>query len=103
MSKWPYSTQRWQRLRRKKLARDPLCQACEALGHGTPAEHVDHITAISNGGAPFPPCDRLMSLCPECHNRKTAWDMRGKGEAWALRGCNPDGTPRDPDDPWHAP
>lgn len=103
MSRWPYNTQRWQRLRRKKLARDPLCQACEALGHGTPAHAVDHIKAIRNGGPAFPTIDRLLSLCQTHHTQKTAADMLDQGEAWTLRGCNPDGSPRDPDDPWNAP
>ncbi|PAU93521.1 hypothetical protein CK240_17480, partial [Paracoccus salipaludis] len=61
------------------------------------------IKAIRNGGPAFPPIDQLLSLCQTHHTQKTAADMLDQGEAWTLRGCNPDGTPRDPDDPWNAP
>lgn len=75
MSKWPYSTRRWERLRRLKLQRDPLCQSCLQLGRIEPAVAIDHRTPIKRGGDAFPALDQLASLCVRCHNAKT----RGAG------------------------
>ena len=105
MAAYPYNTGAWQRLRAAHLARFPFGEGCQA--HGRPfiiANTVDHRLAISEGGNPFPGHDGLASYCPGCHSAKTA---RG-GEAGAIKstkprkGCNPDGTPLDPDHPWHA-
>lgn len=103
MASWPYSTRRWQRVRARQLAREPLCRACAARGDTTPAEHVDHITPISAGGAVWDP-ENLASLCAADHSRKTARDKAGKGggEDWSLRGCFSDGSPRDPEHPWYS-
>ncbi len=104
MADWPYNTQAWQRLRRLKLASNPLCEACEEMGHFVAANTVDHRKAISDGGAPFPALDGLAAYCPSCHSAKTA---RGS-EAGAFRtrkprkGCNADGSPLDPRHPWHT-
>lgn len=102
MADWPYNTTRWQRLRKRKLQRDPLCEDCKAIGTLRPANTVDHRHAISDGGAPFPPLDDLSSKCPPCHSAKTA---RGV-EAGAVRtskprkGCDADGNPLDAAHPW---
>ena len=78
MSNWPYSLQRWQRLRRLKLRTNPLCEVCLQIGDIEPAVAVDHRTPISPEGRKerrvaeaFPALDRLASLCDRCHNRKT--------------------------------
>jgi 5-methylcytosine-specific restriction endonuclease McrA len=99
---WPYSTARWQKLRRLKLSADPLCFACQLRGKTVPASHVDHIQAIAKGGEPFPPLDELMSLCPSCHSEKTAAIDRGQSLPGARRfkGFDVDGNPIDPDDAW---
>lgn len=104
MADWPYSTARWQRLRKVKLSAKPLCEDCERTGRITPASHVDHVKAISNGGAAFPAVEGLRSLCPSCHSAKTA---RGK-EAGAVRstkprrGCDVHGNPLDAEHPWQG-
>ncbi|MBB6193363.1 5-methylcytosine-specific restriction protein A [Sphingobium wenxiniae] len=103
MANWPYNTARWQRLRLAHLAIEPECRGCMERGELAPANTVDHIHPISEGGPAFPGHDGLASYCPACHSAKTA---RGT-EAGAVRstrprkGCNPDGTPLDPDHPWH--
>jgi 5-methylcytosine-specific restriction enzyme A len=66
MSCWPYTTQRWQRLRLLKLQQNPLCELCLQVGEIEPATVVDHIAPINKGGDPFPGLDRLMSLCAPC-------------------------------------
>lgn len=104
MSAWPYSTARWQRLRNYHLQMHPLCEACQAEGKVTAANHVDHRKPINAGGEAFPDHDGLASLCGPCHSRKTA---RGP-EAGAFKsskprkGCRADGTPLDASHPWGA-
>jgi 5-methylcytosine-specific restriction endonuclease McrA len=71
MATWPYTTQRWQRLRRHKLRDKPLCELCLKIGRIEPAVAVDHLLAIKTGGEPYPPLYALMSLCVRCHNTKT--------------------------------
>lgn len=103
MSKWPYSTAAWQRLRLAKLAADPLCEACLRREIVEPADTVDHIVAIEKGGDPFPPLDQLMSMCAACHNIKTnAVDHpAATGFRRALKGFDVDGNPIDPEG-WDA-
>ena len=69
MANWPYSTAHWQRLRRAKLAQDPLCQYCPP-GEVTLASQVDHCKAIKDGGDPWA-WDNLASTCQPCHSKKT--------------------------------
>lgn len=101
MAEWPYSTARWQRLRKLKLSEQPMCQGCLPHHHNI-ASHVDHVHAISDGGDAFPALDGLRSLCPPCHSAKTA---RGP-EAGAIktskprRGCDAQGNPLDDAHPW---
>lgn len=103
MSKWPYNTAAWARLRAAHLALEPMCRGCAGEGRIVLANTVDHRKPINLGGAPFPTHAGLASYCGPCHSAKTA---RG-GEAGAIkstkprRGCNPDGSPLDPAHPWH--
>lgn len=103
MAEWPYNTATWKRLRLAHLSLSPVCVGCQAMGILTPANTVDHVVPMSDGGPAFPAHDGLASYCPPCHGAKTA---RGS-EAGAVRsrkprrGCNPDGTPLDPAHPWH--
>ena len=102
MANWPYNTAAWQRLRKAKLSRDPLCEDCQAMGRITSANHVDHCHAISDGGEAFPSLDELSSKCGPCHSAKTA---RG-AEAGAVRsnkprrGCDANGNPLDGNHAW---
>ncbi len=102
MADWPYSTARWRRLRAMQLARQPLCSACmNDEGRAVPAVDVDHRVPISQGGEPWS-MENLQSLCHAHHSIKTGFDMKGESfERWERRGCNPDGSPRDPQHPWH--
>jgi 5-methylcytosine-specific restriction endonuclease McrA len=99
MSTWPYSTQRWQRLRRQKLRTNRLCEACLQIGHIEVATTVDHRVPIKSGGNPYPPLDQLASLCTPCHNQKTRHEQLG--EDYLRKGCDVFGNPLDPNHPWY--
>jgi len=93
-----YRTSRWAKCRTIQLGREPMCQSCETA----PAEHVDHIQRVSQGGA-FWSSSNWQSLCPSCHTEKTNTEKAGK--MWTpakWRGCYPDGSPKDPNHPWHT-
>ena len=98
MSRWPYSTQRWQRLRRIKLRENPLCESCLQLGRIEPAVAVDHRIPINDGGEAFPRLKELASLCTCCHNAKTRCEQLGE-EPYMLKGCDVFGYPLDPNHP----
>lgn len=97
-----YSSARWRRLRKQKLAASPLCEAHQEMGEVVVATVVDHRIPIRHGGKPFPSLSGLRSLCWPCHSAKTA---RGP-EAGAVkttkprRGCDASGAPLDPNHPW---
>ena len=103
MSKWQYTTQRWQRLRRAKLRECPLCEAClQRLGRVEPGVAVDHRVPIANGGLPYPPLDELASLCVSCHNQKTRHEQLGKElTPKVIKGCDAHGNPLDPNHSWY--
>jgi len=64
----------WQRLRRMKLAREPLCYDCmEGGGWVRLATEVHHIIALRDGGQNT--FANLMSLCKSHHSQRT-----GRGE-----------------------
>ena len=104
MAKWPYNTKTWQKLRRRKLACNPLCEHCQMRNEIVPANAVDHITAINAGGDPYPPLDQLRSLCERCHNEKTNAmdrpDRRSSGRS--IKGFDLNGNPLDEQDEWHS-
>lgn len=61
--------ERWYRIRRMHLAREPLCRHCGERGRLTPATEVDHILPLRSGGTHAD--ENLQSLCKRCHSRKT--------------------------------
>ena len=60
-----YKSARWKRVREIVLSENPLCKC------GQPANIVDHITPIRNGGGIWD-SDNLQGLCEKCHNKKSA-------------------------------
>lgn len=100
MAAWPYNTGRWQALRAVKLQASPVCEHCAKRGLHVRATAVDHIIAISKGGAPFPPLAGLRSLCARCHNQKTRAVDTATGKGVAVKGANAAGLPLDASHPF---
>lgn len=95
---WPYSTQRWQRLREAKLSADPICEyrypGCTMI-----PTQVDHRVPINKGGDPWE-WSNLASACHSCHSQKTYHvDTKGK-DSVPVKGCDSDGWPLDPAHHW---
>ncbi len=69
MAEWPYSTARWQRIRKLKLSTTLFCEYRLKGCTGIPTQ-VDHKQAIKAGGAPFDLAN-LAAVCHRCHSIKT--------------------------------
>lgn len=96
-----YLSREWRALREQALQRDG-CR-CVIPGCGRRAVRVDHIVARRDGGADM--LDNLRSLCAE-HDNQVKEDATGKrrsGGKLTVKGCYPDGSPRDPASDWHRP
>ena len=63
-----YGTKAWKLARKAALQRD---QGWGVICKERPADLVDHIKELKDGGQPYA-LDNLQSLCNKCHNRKTA-------------------------------
>lgn len=66
-----YKSSRWKHLRKAKLALNPLCEDHLLSDRAVPAQMVDHMTEIEDGGDPWS-MNNLRSLCNACHNSKTS-------------------------------
>ncbi len=93
-----YDLRAWRKVRRMKLAANPLCEWCLRGGRLVTAEHVDHIVPISHGGAPLD-LQNMQSLCPSCHSAKTSRDQGNTDKP--IKGCDVHGVPLDPNHPWN--
>ena len=62
--------QAWINLRLRKLARDPLCEVCEAQGITTAAAQVHHVQPFSGKRDPLRlQLGNLQAVCVACHAR----------------------------------
>jgi 5-methylcytosine-specific restriction protein A len=66
---------RWRARRRVWLMGHPLCVNCEQRGIVKAATDVDHVVALSAGGANDE--GNYQSLCHECHSIKTVREDGG--------------------------
>ena len=71
---------RWQHLRDMFLRAHPLCIECQHEGRVTPAEDIDHIVPIADGGARLDERN-LQALCRAHHNQKTRQDVRRRQQS----------------------
>ena len=66
IERWRSST-RWARVRRLKLASDPVCELCRAEGRTTAAEQVHHKQGALERPDLFFVLENLVSVCTTCH------------------------------------
>lgn len=64
---------RWRKVRKRYLARNPVCEDCQEQGDVTVADMVDHIIPLRAGGARLDPRN-LRALCWPCHGKKSEAD-----------------------------
>lgn len=90
---------KWQAIRARILARDPICCECRARGKVTAASVstiVDHIKGLAEGGSNDDA--NLQGLCHDCHDRKTGAEAaraRGRRAPRERVGIGVDGWPTD--------
>ena len=72
-----YSDRKWRRLRKMKLAADPMCQKCEEKA----SVLVHHIDDVKHHPEKKMEWGNLLSLCNDCHesiHRPDRWGGGGK-------------------------
>jgi hypothetical protein len=62
-----YQLERWRRIRREQLRREPLCKFCGLKGIATAATIADHVEPHGGNWTAFI-TGKLQSLCPPCHD-----------------------------------
>ena len=62
---------RWEKVRSMHLAEYPLCTDCLALGRTEPAVDVHHLVRLVDVPERAYEQANLMSLCHQCHSRRT--------------------------------
>ena len=74
-----YNSPAWRKARRAFLDSHPnnsLCAVCLKRGSIKHAAIVDHIIAVSQGGARLSE-DNFMPMCDKCHNKKSGHEAHG--------------------------
>ena len=74
-----YKSARWKFVRLLKIAENPICEPCYHAGRITDATFgcpVDHAVRLEDGGAALDLAN-LITMCPECHNTKSAMETNG--------------------------
>ena len=67
-SKKFYKSALWLKVKRMKLARDPLCETCKQAGRVVEADVVHHLVPLKKGIHNLD-MSLLVSLCHCCHNQ----------------------------------
>jgi hypothetical protein len=65
-----YGRQRWRKLAKAQMQREPCCRWCAQRGLAVPARVADHVVPHHGDLAKFY-CGELQSLCVACHEMKT--------------------------------
>lgn len=72
---------KWMSIRARWLGANPLCVACIANGYTRPANRLDHIVPLIDGGRDDE--SNYQSLCASCHDEKTAQEAKARSVACA--------------------
>jgi len=94
-AKSPYDA-RWQRFRKGKLSREPLCAYCLELGHTTAATEVHHVVPIRERPDLRLSDANTIGLCKACHDGPA----QAEEKTGIKRGCLNNGMPRDSNHKW---
>jgi 5-methylcytosine-specific restriction protein A len=70
-----YQSRTWRNLRDHFIKLNPLCVECAKINIFVPANIVDHIKPISEGGSELD-SNNLQSLCKSCHAVKTGKETK---------------------------
>jgi len=90
-----YKRSAWLRIRRRRLASDPLCAICFADGTVNGADTVDHMKPHRGDADLFFEFENTQSLCHSCHSSwKQSQEVRGYDDR-----IGDDGWPVDPAHP----
>ena len=68
---------KWMNTRARWFRDHPLCVMCEAKGLVRPANKLDHIVPLIDGGKDDE--SNYQSLCESCHDEKTVQEAKGRG------------------------
>ena len=91
-----YDSSTWRKMRKRQLAKHPLCSMCLARGRHKIATVADHIIPHHGDEKLFKDPDNLQSLCAICHDSRKAL-IENKGHSAA---CDVNGFPLDEGHPW---
>lgn len=72
---------RWKKARNAFIKANPLCKTCKSEGYTTLANVVDHIIPHKGDMVLFWDQSNWQSLCKTHHNKKTAGEDGGFGNA----------------------
>lgn len=73
-----YRSSAWRSVREAKLRKDPYCECNDCKGKKVPADMVDHIQRIEDGGDPLNPNNLQSMRNHPCHDRKRAREKNAK-------------------------
>ena len=63
-----HNTTRWRKLRKRKLAKAPLCELCLMVGRVMAASEVHHLLKVDDFPDEVMNIFYLQSLCSTCHD-----------------------------------
>jgi 5-methylcytosine-specific restriction enzyme A len=78
-----YQLERWRRLRRIQLRKEPLCAFCLKGGIVIAATIADHVESHGGDWTAFL-TGKLQSLCAPCHSRKDGRVQELDDDGWPL-------------------
>lgn len=73
-----YTSALWRSIRAQKLKKNPYCECLDCVGKNIPADMVDHIKPIEEGGSPTDMSNLQSMRNHPCHDRKRANEKNQK-------------------------
>lgn len=70
-----YASRKWRKLRRVKIANNPICEECEKA-YATEVHHISPLDRDYDNRLNY---DNLQALCKPCHSIETRKEMMVKG------------------------